>query len=146
MSNVLKGRGLSRGVVEGEAIVTSQAFSISAAFAFPLISNAKKLKVADRTHELYKKDVKDKVLIFPIPIGTTTLGFVLLETIVRKIGPKAIICTEGEPLMSSGAVAADIFFDIKFPIVDQIDFSELEKIENGTMVKVNGDEGTVEIL
>ena len=146
MSNVLKGRGLSRGVVEGEAIVTRQAFSISAAFAFPLISNAKKLKVADRTHELYKKDVKGKVLIFPIPIGTTTLGFVLLETIVRKIGPKAIVCTEGEPLMSSGAVAADIFFDIKFPIVDQIDFSELEKIENGTMLRVNGNEGTVEIL
>jgi predicted aconitase with swiveling domain len=43
-------------------------------------------------------------------------------------------------------VAADIFFDIKFPIVDQIEFSELEKIENGTMVRVNGDEGLVEIL
>lgn len=146
MSKILKGRALSRGIVEGEAIVTKQPFSITAAFAFPLISKTKKMKVADRTHELYKKIVNDKILIFPIPIGTTTLGFVLLETIVRKIGPKAIVCTEGEPLMSSGAVAADIFFDLKFPIVDQIEFSELEKIENGTMVRVNGDEGTVEIL
>ena len=68
----------------------------------------------------------------------------LLETIVRKIGPKAIVCEKGEPLLSSGAVAAEIFYDIKFPIVDQISFSELEKIENGTLVKVNGDEGVVE--
>ena len=46
MSKLIKGRGLSRGIVEGEAIVTKQAFSITAAFAFPLISNAKRLKVA----------------------------------------------------------------------------------------------------
>ncbi len=45
MGKILKGRGLSRGVIEAEAIVTKQPFSISAAFAFPLISNAKKLKV-----------------------------------------------------------------------------------------------------
>jgi len=65
MNKILKGRGLSRGVVEGETIVTKQPFSISAAFAFPLISGSKKLKVADKTHELFKKDVKNKVLIFP---------------------------------------------------------------------------------
>jgi predicted aconitase with swiveling domain len=62
------------------------------------------------------------------------------------MGPKAIVCEKGEPLMSSGAVAAEIFFDLKFPIIDQIDFSELEKIENNTIVKVNGDEGYIEIL
>ncbi len=146
MSKILKGRGLSGGIIEGEAIVTKQPFSITAAFAIPLISGSKKLKVADKTHELFKKDVKDKILIFPYPVGTTTLGFVLLETIVRKIGPKAIICEKGEPLMSSGAVAAEIFFNLQFPIVDQIDFSELEKIENGTLIKVDGDEGTIEII
>ena len=143
---MLKGRGLSSGIVEGEAIVTKQPFSITAAFQFPLLQFSKRLKVGDRTHELYKKDVKDKVLIFPYPIGTTTLGFILLETIVRKISPKAIICEIAEPLMSSGAIAAEIFFNITFPIVDQIDFSELKKIENGTLLKVNGNEGTVEIL
>lgn len=146
MPKILKGRSLSRGIVEGEAIVTKQPFSISAAFTFPLVQFSKKCKVADRTHELYKKDLKDKILIFPYPIGTTTLGFVLLEVIVRKIGPKAIICEKGEPLMSSGAVAAEIFFDLQFPIVDQIDFSELEKIENGTIIRVNGNDGTIEII
>ncbi len=144
MTKVLKGRGLSSGIVEGEVLVTKQPFSISAAFTFPLVQFSKKLKVADRTHEFYKKDVKDKILIFPYPIGTTTLGFVLLETIVRKIGPKAIVCEQAEPLMSSGALIADIFFDLQFPIVDQIDFSKLEKIENGTIVKVNGVDGTIE--
>lgn len=146
MSKVLKGRSLSKGIVEGEALVSKQPFSISAAFTIPLIQKSRKLKVADRTHELYRKDVSGKVLIFPYPIGTTTLGFVLLETIVRNVGPKAIVCEKGEPLMSSGAVAADIFFNLKFPIVDQIDLSELEKIENGTIIRVNGDFGYIEII
>ncbi|MHA1191996.1 MAG: aconitase X swivel domain-containing protein [Promethearchaeota archaeon] len=57
-----------------------------------LVQKSRKCKVADRTHELFKKDVTDKILIFPYPIGTTTLGFVLMETIVRKMGPKAIVC------------------------------------------------------
>lgn len=146
MSKILKGRGLSDGIAEGEALITSQPFSISAAFTFPLIQFSKKLKVADRTHELYRKDVRDKVLIFPYPIGTTTLGFVLLETIHRGIGPRAIVCERGEPLMSSGAVAADIFFDIQFPIVDQISFENLKKIKNGTLVRVNGTTGSIEII
>lgn len=145
MAKILKGRGLSKGIVEGEAIFTKQPFSLTAAFMFPLISNSKKCVVSDRTHELFKTDVKDKILILPYVIGTTTLGFVLLETIVRKIGPKAIVCSKGEPLLSSGALCAEIFFDQEFPIVDQIDFKELEKIETGTRIKVNGEEGTVEI-
>ncbi|MFW9942723.1 MAG: aconitase X swivel domain-containing protein [Candidatus Thorarchaeota archaeon] len=115
-------------------------------FTLSLIQNSKNCIVSDRTHELFGKSVTNKVLIFPYPIGTTTLGFVLLETIVRKIGPKAIICAEGEPLMSSGAVIADLFFNLKFPIVDKIPFSELELIENGIMIRVNGNEGYVEIL
>lgn len=146
MNKILKGRGLSKGITEGKALVTSQPFSISAAFTFPLIQFSRKLKVADRTLELYKKDVKDKILIFPYPIGTTTLGFVLLETIHREIAPKAIVCERGEPLMSSGAVIADIFFEIKFPIIDQISFKELEQIENDTIVKVDGNEGTLVII
>ncbi|TXT54481.1 MAG: hypothetical protein BAJALOKI2v1_760007 [Promethearchaeota archaeon] len=146
MAKKINGRSLSKGIVEGEVLNTSQPFSISAAFTFPLIQNSPKCKVADRTHELYKKDVKDKILIFPYPIGTTTLGFVLLETIVRGISPKAIICEKGEPLMSSGALIADIFYDKIFPIIDQIDFSELQTIKNGTRIRVNGDEGYIEIL
>ncbi len=146
MVKILKGRGLSKGIVEGEAVITKQPFSISSAFTIPLLAKgSRKCKVTDRTHELYGQDIKDKILIFPIPIGTTILGFVLLETIVRKMGPKAIICEKAEPLMSSGALIADIFFDLKFPIIDQIKFSELEKIKTGTLIKVDGNKGIIEI-
>jgi len=73
------------------------------------------------------------------------MGFVLLETIVRNISPKAIVCSKGEPLLSSGAICADIFFNKEFPIVDQIDFEKLMEIKNGDIVKVNGTEGIIEI-
>ena len=146
MGQIFKGRSLSRGIVEGEAIVTTQPFSVSSAFGVPLVSGTKKLKVADRTHELYNVLVSGKVLVFPFAIGTTTLGFVLLETIVRKIGPIAIVCQRGEPLLSSGALCADIFFDLQFPIVDQLSASDLAQISTGATVRVDGDNGTVEIL
>ncbi|MHA1689385.1 MAG: hypothetical protein ACTSYC_01730 [Promethearchaeota archaeon] len=48
--------------------------------------------------------------------------------------------------MSSGTVIADIFFGLKFPIVDQIDFEKLKQIPNGTLVHVNGNEGYIEII
>jgi len=144
MGTILKGRGLSGGVVEGEAVVTKQPFSISAAFTIPLIQFARRCKIADRTHELFKQDVTGKILVFPYAIGTTTMGFVLLEAIVRNISPKAIVCAQGEPLLSSGALCAEIFFDHPFPIVDQIDLHELENIKTGTTIKVNGDLGTIE--
>lgn len=146
MGQIISGRSLSRGVVEGTAIVTTQPFSLSSAFGIPLVSGTKKLKVADRTHELYNTDVTGKILVFPYAIGTTTLGFVLLETIVRKVGPIAIVCQRGEPLLSSGALCADIFFDLQFPIVDQISAEDFTKISTGATIRVDGDAGTVEIL
>ena len=72
------------------------------------------------------------------------MGFVLLETIIRGIGPAAIVCSEGEPLLSSGALCAEIFYDTPFPIIDQIPFKELAQIETGTVVRIDGDKGTVE--
>lgn len=146
METILKGRGLSPGVIEGNFLISEQPFSISSAFTIPLVSGSRRLKVADRTHDFYRKNVKDKVLIFPYPIGTTTLGFVLLETIVRGIGPKAIICEEAEPLMSSGGLIADIFFDIQFPIVDQIKMEDLLNIPKESRLQVDGDKGIVKIL
>ncbi len=142
----LQGRGLSRGKVEAEAIVTHQPFSISAAFGAALQLRTEECAVWDRSHELYGKDVNGKVLFFPYAIGTTTTSFVLLEAIVRKMGPKAIVCGQGEPLLSAGAVAADIFYNMGFPIVDQIRFREHDGIETGVMVRVNGDEGAVQIM
>ncbi|MFX0060173.1 MAG: hypothetical protein ACFE8J_17895, partial [Candidatus Heimdallarchaeota archaeon] len=65
MTKIIKGRSLSKGIVEGEALITKQPFSITAAFTIPLVLNSRRLKVADRTHELYKKDVTGKILIFP---------------------------------------------------------------------------------
>lgn len=144
MGTILKGRGLSGGIVEGEAVVTKQPFSISLAFTSNLVQFSRRCKVADRTHELFKQDVTDKILIFPYAIGTTTMGFVLLEAIIRNASPKAIVCAQGEALLSSGALCAEIFFDHPFPIVDQIDFHELETIKTWTIIKVNGDLGTVE--
>ncbi len=146
MNPILKGRALSPGIAEGEVMVSTQPFNISSAFAIPLVSGARKLKVADRTHEWNNKEVLGKILVFPYTIGTTTLGFVLLETITRGIGPKAIVCERGEPLLSSGALCADIFYNIQFPIVDQMNLAHFRGLAPGTRIRVNGNDGTVEIL
>ncbi len=61
-------------------------------------------------------------------------------------GPKAIVCERGEPLLSSGALCADIFYNIQFPIVDQMNLAHFRGLAPGKKIRVNGNDGTVKIL
>ena len=52
--------------------------------------------------------------------------------------PKAIICLNAEPIIATGAIMSDI------PMVDSPE--EVKDLTTGTMVEVDGDNGTIEIL
>ena len=56
----------------------------------------------------------------------------------NNTAPKAIICLNAEPIIATGAIMSDI------PMVDSP--SEIKDLTTGTMVEVDGDNGTIEIL
>jgi len=61
---------------------------------------------------------------------------------MAKLGtaPAAIINVETEAILATGCVISDI------PLVDKLDQDPLKVIKNGMRVRVNADDGTVEVL
>jgi predicted aconitase with swiveling domain len=56
----------------------------------------------------------------------------------NSTAPKAIICLNAEPIIATGAIMSDM------PMVDSPE--EVMDLTNGTLVEVDGDNGTIEIL
>ena len=61
---------------------------------------------------------------------------------MAKLGtaPAAIINVETEAILATGCVISDI------PLVDKLDHDPLKVIKNGMRVRVNADDGIVEVL
>jgi predicted aconitase with swiveling domain len=73
-------------------------------------------QIQDRHHNLFKRNVKGRVLIFPAAIGSTSTGMVLLELLYRGCAPAAVVVQNIDPLLVSGSVLADIWFFKGIPL------------------------------
>jgi hypothetical protein len=124
----LKGRLISKGKSEGEALVTSQPIS----FYGGVDPNTG--VVIEKGHELKGKSVKGKILVFPTGKGSTVGSYTLYRMKKNGTAPAGIINKECETVVAVGAIISEI------PCVDKIDIS---KIKTGD--KVNIENGAVSI-
>lgn len=134
MTIKLKGRLISKGYGEGEALVCTQPIG----FNFGIDANNGVIN--EHNHELYGKSIKDKVLIFPHGKGSTGGSYVVYQLQRNGTGPKAIINLNTETIIAVGAIIGGL------PVVDQLDQNPLEVIKTGDYVKVDADNGTVEVI
>ncbi|MEM5871554.1 MAG: DUF126 domain-containing protein [Candidatus Aenigmatarchaeota archaeon] len=126
---VMKGRSISPGMVEGEALVSKSPLSFYGGV------DPKTGIVIEKGHELEGKCVKDKILIFPNGKGSTVGSYVIYGLKKNGVAPKAIINKETETIVATGVILAGI------PCVDGID---IEKIKTGDKLKVDATKGIVE--
>ncbi len=124
----LKGRIISRGVTEAEALVTTQPIS----FYGGVDPNTS--EIIEKGHELQGQKVKDKILVFPNGKGSTVGSYTLYRMKKSGNAPAGIINRECETVVAVGAIISEI------PCVDKIDVS---KIKTGDMVRL--DNGAVTI-
>jgi len=126
----LAGRKIFNGSAEGEALVSKEAISFYGGV------DPESGVVVEKGHQLEGKCISGKVLVFPQGKGSTVGSYAIYR--LKKAGkaPLAIINKECETIVAVGAIISEI------PCVDHI---EIEKIEDGMKVKVNADEGAVEI-
>jgi uncharacterized protein len=130
---VLKGRKVRGGVVEGEALVSKK----------PLMGwgnvNAKEGYTVERNHPLYMVPFKGKILVFPNPRGSG--GFVGYGR-TKEFGtnPAGFLYTKGNNLTVFAAM------NMKVPTVTDFDQDPTEVIETGDFVRVDGDNGIVEVF
>ena len=125
----MKGRTIYPGVVEGEAIVSTEAIGFYGGI------DAKTGDVIEKGHELEGQNVKDKIMVFPMGKGSTVGSYVIYGLKKNGVAPKAIVNKETETIVATGAILAGI------PCVDGID---IDQLKSGDRLKVNADEGIVE--
>jgi predicted aconitase with swiveling domain len=130
---ILKGRKVMGGKAEGEALVSK----------VPLMGwgnvNIKGGFTVERNHPLFGIPFKGKVLVFPGPRGSG--GFIDYGmTKAYGSNPVAFIYRKGNNLTISAAMCA------KIPTVTDFDQDPTEVIETGDYVRVDGDQGIVEVI
>ncbi len=130
----LKGRPISRGQAEGEALVTNQSISFLGSI------DPDTGIVVEKGHELEGKDVTGKVLVFPSGKGSTVGSYVMYQLKKNGTAPAAVINRSAEPIVAVGAIISDI------PMVDSTEPDAIDIIRTGDRVRVDGTRGAVDIL
>ena len=120
----LKGRIISKGKGEGEALTTSQPISFYGGV------DPDTGEIIEKGHELQGKNVKAKILVFPNGKGSTVGSYTLYRMKKNGNAPAGIINRECETIVAVGAIISEI------PCVDKIDIS---KIKTGDIVRIADD-------
>lgn len=131
---VLKGRRVSGGKAEGEALVTKDRIG----FNFGV--DPKTGIVVERGHEIEGKSIAGKILVFPSGKGSTGGSFSIYQLAILGTAPKAMINVETETIVAVGAIMAGI------PLVDRLNKNPLEIIRTGDYVKIDADKGLVKVI
>lgn len=130
----LKGHTASKGIAQGEALVCRKPFM------FLSYVDMKSGLVHAKGHELEGQNVKDKVIISPCGCGSTGEEPSLLLLKEAGVAPRAVITDSA--VYSPGVIGA-ILADI--PMVYGFDQNALGLIETGDHVKVDADNGIIEV-
>ena len=122
----LKGRIISKGTAEGEALTTIQPIS----FYGGVDPNTS--EIIEKGHELQGKEVKGKILVFPNGKGSTVGSYTLYRMKSNGTAPTGIINKECETVVAVGTIISGI------PCVDKIDISKIRtgdivQLENGAV-------------
>ena len=133
---VLKGRGLTSGKGEGEAIVHPHSIAIGS-----IVGGV----VMERGSPILGQKTIDKVCVFRNNKGTTHGGGFVIRMLHDGTAPRAIIYFESEPIVVGGALMAQELYGKTIPIVDKLDKNPLEVIETGDFVSVDADKGEVTV-
>lgn len=131
---IINCRKISKGITSGEVIMTRDSLSFLGGV------NPDTGEIIDSKHELFGKNIKNKVLVIPSGKGSTVGSYVLYQMAKNSTAPSAVIAIEGEPIIATGAIMAGI------PMVDHPEVDIFDLLHDGQIVEVNADEGYLKII
>ncbi len=129
----VKGRIISRGFAEGEAIVSRRKFSFLGD-----VDVDSGIVVAEDS-DICGESIAGKIFVFPTGRGSTVGTYILLRMKKKGTAPKAIVNVETEPIIAVGAIIAGI------PLMDKLEVDPFKIIKSGNRVKVDAINGWVEV-
>ncbi|SNT12296.1 TRAP-type C4-dicarboxylate transport system, substrate-binding protein [Anaerovirgula multivorans] len=131
---VLKGKRVVGGVAEGEALVTSEYISGWGGLE-PSTG-----KIIDLRHELAGKSIAGKVLVFQGAKGSSGWSGAFHQARTNGFAPTAMIFNEMSTKIALGSVVT------RCPAMTGLDEDPTKVIETGDWVRVDADNGLVEII
>jgi len=130
---ILKGRKVVGGVAEGEAMVTRDTISGWGGI------DHRTGTIVEMRHEMRGKSFKDKVLVFPGAKGSSGWSAYFHMARLNGAAPRAMIFNKMTTKIALGAVVTHA------PAMTELEQDPLQVIETGDWVKVDADNGVVEI-
>lgn len=124
---IIQGRSIAKGTGTGPLLITDTPISFLGGI------DPKTGIIIDPSHPLAGQSVTGKVLVFPYGKGSTVGSYTLYALVKNNVGPAAIINTECETIIATGAIIAEI------PTVDRLKGD----LPTEGVVTVDGTLGTV---
>jgi uncharacterized protein len=131
---IINCRKISKGISSGEVIMTKDSLSFLGGV------NPDTGEIIDSKHELFGKNIKNKILVIPSGKGSTVGSYVLYQMAKNLTAPSAVIALEAEPIIATGAIMAGI------PMVDHPEEDIFDLLYDGEIVEVNANEGYLKIM
>jgi predicted aconitase with swiveling domain len=129
----LKCHKIIGGYGEGEALVSLEPICF-------YLTDPKTGIVREKDHELYGKNLTNKVLVFPSGKASSVVQIDgLFKLASHNVAPKAMIVKDVETVLIVSA------FLVKVPLVDRLEKDPFEIIHTGDFVKVDAEKGRVTI-
>ena len=132
MGQIYKGESISGGKAEGIALVSGETLGFSN-------TEVATGKILQRNHEIYGEIVKDKILIIPAMKANIDM-WKLYWCWKEGTAPKAIVTKEADDYIIAGTNLTGI------PCVHRLDEDPTKAIRSGQQVRVDGDQGTIEVM
>ena len=125
---LIRGRGISSGRGKGPLLVSPVPLSFLSGV------DPESGIIVEKGHPLQGACITGKVLAFPYGKGSTVGSYVLYALSRNGHAPAAIINTEAEPIIATGAIMGGI------PMIDRIEIP-MSRLRSGIQVLVNGNSG-----
>jgi phosphomecalonate degydratase small subunit len=112
---------------KGKALVTKQPIN------FLAMVDTKRGAINDRNHDLFGKDMKDIVLIFPKAVGSSVGAYTIYSLKANGVAPVAIVSiNKADIITASGCAISNI------PFVDMLEIS-ISSLKSGSEIAVDAD-------
>ena len=129
----IRAHRVSAGKAEGEAVVYNGPFAFLGDLS-PVTG-----KICMPRHKLEGESLVNKVFVFTTGKGSSGCDFAAWAAKKNGNAPAAIVCLESEPVLTGACIATEI------PAVDRPERDVFELIKTGDHVRVNADEGIIEL-
>ncbi|MDD1687041.1 DUF126 domain-containing protein [Methanoregula sp.] len=127
----ISGRSISRGKGSGPLLVSPVPISFLSGV------DPETGVIVEKGHPLKGVSMAGKVMAFPYGKGSTVGSYVLYALSRNGHAPAAIINTEAEAIIATGAIIG------KIPMIDRISVPLLQ-LKDAVLVSVDGDDGSME--